>query len=257
MQNDKKKTYGILATLIFHGILVILLFSMSFYKTETIFPDPEGIQVDFGELIQGEESNSQEDNTSIVKPEQQNQESQMSESSNDVVTQDNEDAITVKKNNNQNTQNQNTELTQEELERIKREEQQKQIDAKFKSNTFSDNPGNSTTGKKSGTPGDPKGSGTTGNKRGTPGNPYGNGDATSWVKPTNTKDCNKPISLTVQIDAYGNVIKIVDRETALSEQACVVAAENAAKKVKFPSEPSATGPRYAIITYDYTVSQGN
>ncbi|MDR0941453.1 MAG: hypothetical protein LBM68_04420 [Bacteroidales bacterium] len=114
--------------------------------------------------------------------------------------------------------------------------------------------GNSSTGAASGYPGDPRGSVNGKNVKGSPGNPFGNGDATHLAKPLNTTNCDKQVDLRLKIDSQGNVIDIVAVETALSEQECIKAAKEAARKNKFPADASKS-VRYARIVYDYSVSR--
>ena len=115
--------------------------------------------------------------------------------------------------------------------------------------------GNSTDGASSGFSGDPRGGLNRGNDKGKPGNPLGNGDAVGGVvKPENTINCDKQVSLLLEVNAQGSVTKIVDVETAISEQSCIEAAKRAARKTTFPPDASQT-VRYARIIYDYSVSR--
>ncbi|MDR2963292.1 MAG: hypothetical protein LBU90_06655 [Bacteroidales bacterium] len=120
--------------------------------------------------------------------------------------------------------------------------------------TSTENFGNSTQGAAIGRPGHPDGSPFSRNTKGTPGNPFGNGDATKLVKPLNTTNCDKIVELRVKIDADGNVTDITEIETAISEQNCIEAAKQAAKKTKFPAD-AAQAVRFARISYDYSVAQ--
>lgn len=120
--------------------------------------------------------------------------------------------------------------------------------------TSTDPAGNSTTGAASGYPGDPRGSVGGKNIKGTPGNPLGNGDATHLAKPANTTNCDKQVELRLKIDTQGNVVDIVSVTTAISEQECIKAAKDAARKNKFPADASKP-VRYARIVYDYSVSR--
>ena len=114
--------------------------------------------------------------------------------------------------------------------------------------------GNSNDGAASGFAGDPRGGLNGKNVRGTPGNPLGNGDAAHLAKPENTINCDKKVDLLLKVNAQGDVVEIVDVETAISEQGCIDAAKRAARKTKFPADASQT-LRYARIIYDYSVSR--
>src|SRR5690554_863032 len=254
MEMKKRNINGLLGTLIFHGALVIILLIFSFTPAPYEYPEPEGIVIDFGQMVQGEDvqvesSTEQSEQT----PTEQSQSSASPEP--EVVTQTNVDAPSVTDTENPDPSPEN-EITPDERERIEREqreqEERERIDAMFR-DRFGDNPGNSDVGDESGDPGDPRAT-SVGDKKGSPGNPYGNKDVTSWSKLINTQNCNKSIQLTVRLDNLGNVLSITKIETALSEQACIEAAKKAAMKVKFPSDRASTNPRYAVVTYDYTIS---
>lgn len=255
MEQKKENIQGLVGTVIFHGIIIAVLLLFSFSAAPYEYPEPEGIVIDFGQLVDGTESSRVSERPERETPQVSQTASQAVSVEEQVVTQTHTPAITIP--DRTSTTVRTPDITPEEKERIERErreqEERERIDALF-GGRLSGDPGNSETGARTGTPGDPNAV-ARGDRRGTPGNPFGNNDATSWVKPTNTQNCNNPIHITVQIDNLGNVVQITKIETALSEQACIEAARKAAMRVKFPSETSVSSPRFAVITYDYTISR--
>jgi hypothetical protein len=51
--NDDKRIYGIIGTLFFHGIIILLLILLSFKPSPPPYPDPEGILINFGDETEG------------------------------------------------------------------------------------------------------------------------------------------------------------------------------------------------------------
>ncbi|MFO7868530.1 MAG: hypothetical protein R6U95_04430 [Bacteroidales bacterium] len=264
MKFNNRNINGFVGTVIFHLALLFILLSFSFTPAEQEFPEPEGIVVDFGEMVEGDQS-VQEETVEQEQTEEQEEVEQTTEVPSedvpepDVATQENESPVSVQDSQAATEEKADVqeEISREEKERIERErkeqEEKERIDAMF-NNKFDGQSGNSDFGQESGDPGDSR-STAVGDQKGSPGNPYGNSDATSWSKPANTQNCNKSIQLTVRLDNLGNVVAISQIETALSAQGCIDAAKKAAKKVKFPSDKSTIGPRYAVITYEYTISR--
>lgn len=248
--NTKK---GLIGTILVHSIVLLILLFCGFSAPEVEYPEPDGIMVDFGELVIGDGSGAPEQATSPITPSQ----AEVSEPS--VVTQTEVPSIPIK-DKKTTVKDETPQLTPEEQERIRQEEEfKKKMDAlagnlnSSGGSGTSGNGGNSQTGALEGNQGHPNGSGNSGNKKGTPGNPYGNGDAVNLAKPGNTTNCNNPIVLTVEVDKSGRVVRVLKTETALSDQACVEAAKSAAMKTTFSAD--SRDVRYAKITYDYTVSR--
>ena len=254
MKLEKNNTYGIIGTIVVHGIVLLILLLFGFAPPKVEFPEPDGILVDFGDLVIG-------DNTGAESPSSVTEPVTAQPEVNDAptVTQTEVPSIPVKTNKNKVEETKTPELSPEEQERIRQEAEFKaKMDALTGKlggggSTGEGTAGNSNEGKTNGNAGRPNG-GKSPNKKGTYGSPYGNGDAVQLVKPSNTTNCNNPIVLNVKVDANGNVIEIQSTETALSEQSCIDAAKAAARKTKFPPQAEGSGIRYAKITYEYTVS---
>lgn len=255
MSNKKKNINGLIGTLIFHGALLAILLLFSFSKTEMIYPDPHGVTVDFGEVVQGQNVVTPETQPQDEPPQPESTPAEASTAAPDYATQNNVEAPVVKTNKNEK-ESKEEKVDAEAEARIKAEEEaRKKIDVHNDVWNRVGNPGNSTNGKPTGIPGDPS-STTHGNQLdGTPGNPLGKSDITTPVRPRNTQNCNKPIKLYVQIDNLGNVIKFYRQpETALSEQSCIEAAKEAAMKTKFKSAPDVP-VRYGVVEYYYSTSK--
>lgn len=253
MKIEKNKQYGIIGTIVVHAVVVAILLLFGFAPPMIEYPEPDGIVVDFGELVVGDSEGAAE--TTVSEP-QTSSSPQVDEP--EVVTQSETPSIPIKKP--ETVVNEKTEeISPEEQERIRQEEEFKQkMDAlagKMNQGGGSSEGtgGNSSTGEESGKAGNPNGSGNSGNVKGNPGNPLRNGDAAHLVKPMNTQNCDNPIVLTVTVNSQGNVVDIKKIETALSEQSCIEAAKLAAKKTTFPPDTKAV--RYAKITYEYRMSK--
>ena len=249
---DGDRKYGILGTIVFHGIVVLLLLLFGFAPSTVEYPEPDGILIDFGELVIGDEAGA---NTAPESTPNTPQQAENTEKA--VVTQTEVPSIAIKKNNTTVEKTEPT-ISPEEAERIRQEEVfRKKIDAlggnlsQGGGTGTEGHEGNSPTGANSGNPGQPNG-GSARNTKGTPGNPLGKGDAVHFVKPENTVNCDNPIDLFLRVNSSGNVVKVEFVNTALSEQSCIEAAKEAAKKITFP--PDTKDVRYARITYNYTVS---
>ncbi|MBP5583748.1 MAG: hypothetical protein J6X43_07330 [Bacteroidales bacterium] len=253
MKLEKNNTYGIIGTIVVHGIVLLILLLFGFAPPKVEFPEPDGILVDFGDLVVGDSDGAAESAVSTPTA------STPHVNESPVVTQDATPSIPVHAP--KTTVEETTpEISPEEQERIRQEEEFKaKMDALAGRMNQGDgtgnegSAGNSSTGSESGTPGNPNGSGNTGNTKGNPGNPYGNSDAVHLVKPTNTQNCDNPIVLTITVNSQGNVVDIKKVEPALSEQSCIEAAKAAAKKTTF--QPDSKEIRYAKITYEYTMSK--
>lgn len=255
MKLDKNNKYGIIGTIVVHGIVLVILLLFGFSAPVIEYPEPDGIVVDFGELVIGDEDGaiaeefvSEPISTSVPET-----------SESPVVTQKEEPSIPIQAPTTPQVEKV-PEISPEEQERIRQEEEFKarmdKLAGKMNQgggNGESGTAGNSDIGKENGIAGHPDGSGNSGNKKGTPGSPLGNGDAVHLVKPNNTTNCDNPIVLTVKVNAAGKVVAIQKVETALSEQTCVDAAKSAAMMTTF--SPDSKEIRYAKITYEYTMSK--
>jgi hypothetical protein len=233
MKLENNSKYGIIGTIAIHGIVLAILLLFGFAAPKVEYPEPDGIVVDFGDLVIGDSDGASE--TTVSEPVQN---STVQDDAPEVVTQNEVPSVAVK-NNKTKVEESKPELTPEEQERIRQEAEFKaKMDAL--ANKMNQGGGNGTEG-------------TGGNSNeGNPGNPLGNGDAVHLAKPNSTTNCNNPITLTVKVDASGKVIAIQSFTNGYLEQTCIDAAKEAAMKTTFP--PDSKSIRYAKITYEYTVS---
>lgn len=258
MKLDNNK-YGIIGTIVFHGIVLIILLLCGFSAPKLEFPEPDGIMVDLGEMVMGEEAAPNETSQPETAPKEM--ESIPHETaSQTVATQESESVVQVKK---QEEKKQETVEKTEEKELTPEEKEQqdwiRQQQERANKN-FSQNSGNGTgtgggseTGATNGHAGASNGT-IGGNSKGSRGNPYGKGDMYGGKITEQTYNCNTPISFELLIDREGNVIKIDKTIAGALPTECQDAAKRAAMTAKFP-KASATDKdvRYAKIEYDYSM----
>lgn len=258
MKLDNNK-YGIIGTIVFHGIVLVILLLCGFSAPKTEFPEPDGIVIDFGEMVMGEEAAPNE--TTQSETTAKNVESVPQETApKTVATQESESIVQVKKQDEKRNESAEKttekELTPEEMaqqEWIR--QQQERANKNFAQNSGNGTGigGNSEFGVKDGHAGAPNGS-VGGNSKGSRGNPFGKGDMSGGKITEKTYDCNTPISFELLIDREGNVIKIDKTIAGALSTECQDAARRAAMTAKFP-KASATDKdiRYAKIEYDYSM----
>lgn len=263
MDEKKIDSKGIIGTIVFHAILVVILFAFAFTPPKQEFPEPDGIQVNFGELVAGDDVIGEPLPEDVMnKPEIEQIDNTSSPIDENVITQNTIDAPTIKKTTKPTEVK--PELTPEQKEKLRKEEEiKKQLQALTNKNfsgtggnggTTTGKQGNSINGTGTGPVGNPNG-GYSLNTRGySSKNPFGNGDAVHFEKPLNTLNCNKLVTLYVKINSEGKVISIIRPETAESDQDCIDAAYKAAKKTTYKPDASVE-VRYGKIIYDYTTSK--
>lgn len=271
MNERKSKKIGIIATTILHTIVFACLYAFTLGLPNPPFPEPSGIEVNFGEEVIGDdvpgnpdasEDVSIQDNQNAI-PQKNSQQASPAEN---LLTQKADNGQTLQANpkptDTKPIVDTKPKITPEEQAKIDQQQAFIKQQQALANKNLKGTPGNggtntgqwcnSTTGSKTGTPGHPNGTLST-NTRGTPGNPYGNGDIIGgFVKPQNTQNCNKIVEFTVKIDSQGNVISVTT-ETAESDQSCIQAAKKAAMQAKY--KPDSREFRYAKIIIDYTTSQ--
>lgn len=92
-QFNKSKGFGILGTILFHGIVLLLLFLMGF-RTPLPLPGEEGVEVDLGLYNQGQ---GMVQPTKPAVPQKATPQPQPNNTKEDFVTQDTEDAPALEK----------------------------------------------------------------------------------------------------------------------------------------------------------------
>ena len=116
MKLEKNNTYGIIGTIVVHGIVLLILLLFCFAPPKVEFPEPDGILVDFGDLVVG-------DNTGAESPSSVTEPVSAQPEVNDAptVTQTEVPSIPVKTNKNKVEETKTPELSPEEQERIRQE----------------------------------------------------------------------------------------------------------------------------------------
>ncbi|MCT4613990.1 MAG: TonB family protein [Marinifilaceae bacterium] len=280
----KYKTYGILGSLIFHVILILILFAFGF-KTELPLPEEEGIMLNFGNSKFGRGSAS-----AYIPPKTKVERSQPKEkpvkAEEKILTQDTEDAPSIKSAEQEDKERKDRldrerRLKQEEerriqeehkakieAERIRKEKERKkkieQIKNRTKnafsnSNSDSNSKGNSEDqqGAMQGSP-DSNVHGSGGNGLSDKGVGYSlsGRNSLSLPKPkVNLQETGKVI-VEITVDKEGNVVKarpgVVGSTT--NNSYLLQAAKKAALKAKFNKDENAASYQQGTITYIFELN---
>lgn len=246
MEVTVRNRYSLLVTFLIHiGILTLLIF-MGF-KTPLPLPEEQGIAVNFGNSDNGsglEEPNQLQQQTSTP---QNNQEG--------VLTQNIEEAVSIKNN---NVTKQHTQQTNNQTQTQQQQIQQVNQNALFPTNQ---NNGSNSEGETqgNGNQGDPKGDPNVKNHNGTPngtGNSYsltGRSINGSLPKPTYPGNEQGKVVVEIFVDRSGTIVKAtagIKGSTLLSKK-YLDAAYNAALRAKFDSNPDAKETQRGTITYNF------
>jgi len=242
MEATIRNRYSIIITIFFHfGIFALLL--LLGFKTPLPLPSEQGITVNFG---------NSDDGFGITEPEQlQQQSSAMQNNQEGVLTQNIEDAVSIKNNNitnnNNQTQNQN-------------HQQQQQVNQNALFPTNQNNGSNSE--------GETHGNGNQGVANGDPnvknhnGTPNGTGNSYSLAgrningslpKPNYPGNEQGKVVVEIFVDRSGVITKAnagIKGSTLLSKK-YLDAAYNAALKAKFDANPDAAELQRGTITYNF------
>lgn len=250
---------GIIGTLLFHGIVVVLLIFLGF-TTEYPLPAEEGIMINFGNTDEGSgfvepENNAETDNQELVN----NSNPSEASSSKDVqLTQDFEDAPDVVK-----TPEKKSEKTQEEIERERKEKERQELESDVSNTDFnnSNNNNNSSSqgdGNKTGNQGDLDGDpNTNGNGQGSKGISYslGGRKANSLPKPIYNSNQDGTVVVEITVDPNGNVLTANPGMpgSSTNNKALLQAAKDAALKTKFNKKNNAPDKQIGFITYKFVL----
>jgi TonB family protein len=277
---EKRKNIGIISTVIFH-LLILLLLVFSGFKTFFPLPDEEGILVNFGDgnvgtgKIEPSFSSYRAEIIQTATPPS----TSISNNKEELMTQDFEDAAAIeeKKQQQQKKQQEDLEIErkrQEEIERQRKEEQQR-IDQTQQTtkNAFvgaSQNKNNSQgegTGNGPGNQGDLRGDPNSSNRgtgqgQGTSGQGLGKEGISFNLKGRTAQQLPKPnypsnedgdVVITVRVNQDGNVISAEFRAqgSTTTNRSLVNAALDAAKKAKFSKDINADLQQVGTITYRF------
>jgi len=276
--------------------IIIVLLIFNFGLTYLDPPKEYGIAVNFGTTDYGsgniqpkealrpaavkKEAVQEED---IVKEQVEEKVKESSELTEDVATQNNEEAIAIKKK--EEAKRKEEIKIQEEADR-KAEEERKKIEAeklrveKEKQEKaakrkeldalmggFSNTKGKATGGEgddnqagdKGKITGDPNASGYYGNGGGGSGGNYRLGNRKALTRPKPTYDCNEEgkVYVSISVDKSGNVISAQAgvKGTTNSAACLLIRAREAALKTKFNSDNNAPSKQIGIIIYNFSLSE--
>ncbi len=256
---ENKNWKGLAGTILFHVLLLGLLFAFRFAPAEYVFPDPEGITINFGnddsglgEIEPGPSPSSE--NTPISEPENETPTEQTNQTEESVLTQDYENTVAI------NEQKKAEELKKKQEEKKIAEEQQKKIKEKndLAGKLFGKNDGDGSQGIDGGdgNQGSPDGDVNSKNYKG-----FGSGDGINWslsgrgvlnlVQPNRGIQLEGKVVVEIIVDNNGNVVDARPgvQGSTTSEIKLWEAAQKAAFKTKFSIDSKAPPRQRGKITY--------
>lgn len=263
---------GILGTLIFHGVLAILLFTMGF-STPLPLPAEQGILINFGDVeeasgadaiernIEETERQTAQEQTSPPEPQQSD------ENEEPVTTQDFEEAPTVEQTNEQTEQQEETpQPTKEQEEQPEEEQEEQEKEREVNENALYQGRSDEKAGESEG---ETEGEGNQGNQSGTPeADNYndegsrGMGGVDYSLSGRNPESLPKPeynyeeegkVVVEITVDRNGNVTKAVAgvKGSTTLDSELLRAAKQAALNAKFDRKGDAPAYQKGTITYNF------
>ena len=268
MQDKKEKSIGLIGTLVFHGVIILLLIFFGFTKVEE--QEEEGVLVMIGDNITmatGSSSNVTEMPVVESQPEPQSEFQSSPDVNEEIVTQDIEESLQLeevdkkaKEEAEKKKKLEDEKRKAEELKRKQEEEKKRQEDAiknrvanVFQNSSQQGTAGTSNEGDVS--QGSLNGNSNTGAVSGSPG--YGSydlgGRAIKGTLPRPQFSVNESgvVVVNITVDEKGSVINtIIGRGTTTSSEQLRNSAIQAARKAKFdPKEGTPT--QSGTITYKF------
>ncbi|MFH2143239.1 MAG: hypothetical protein ABIJ97_12505 [Bacteroidota bacterium] len=244
----KKNKNGLIGTIVFHGLLMLVLLFFGFTEPQEQFPDPEGIVIDFGNSDQG---------LGDIEPESFNNENAVQNNSNpenteeSIMTQDFEESANIEKTTNLNQENTNPEVNNEE----KVTEPEVNKNALYQGNNNATSEGNNNDGGNMGRPdGLDTDNYTDGNgKDGIGYSLTGRTPVGKFPKPDYPPgNVSGKVVLNIKVDKYGKVISVTPgKGTTATDERLIVAAKKAAWQVKF-NEDFNSIEQTGTITYIFS-----
>jgi periplasmic protein TonB len=255
---DKNQRMGLLGTVIFHLLLLILFL---FYGLTTPVPIPQqSILINFGTSnegsgkIQPEEANAAPKASEQTPQEVKPVDPSPIKNTTDALTRDNEDAVSVN----------NKKTVKKEPVKEPEKEPEKTVNQKAlfpgKSNTSKSSSSEGGTGNP-GDQGDPAGDKNASSHTGSPtggGADYYLGSRQVKFKAKFRSDCQEygKVVVTIKVDRSGNVISAqAGGRGTTNTSACLMSkAEEAAKKTKWEEDPNATEQQVGTIIYNFILN---
>jgi TonB family protein len=252
---NKDKYRGLIATILFHAMIIALLIFLGF-TTPLPLPGEEGVEVNLGMDMQGSGTIQPEKPATIKKTTPPPKQAKAKE---EIVTQDTEDAPSMKTDKGEKQEK----ITTEKVDEEKVEEAPKVNPAalyKGKSKDANENASEGITGEE-GDQGKPSGTKTSKNYIGE----GGFGDGKNWSlngrkptylpKPSNEFTENGTVVVQITVNRYGKVTKAnaIDKGSTTTNSKLRRLAEEAAKKAIFNANPDAAEFQRGTITYHFIV----
>ncbi|MFO8235302.1 MAG: energy transducer TonB [Bacteroidales bacterium] len=269
----KKHKKGVIGTLIFHGVLVIILFTMGF-STPLPLPAEQGILINFGDVEDASGANAVQKNIEETErqsiPEQSSPEPEPSEENEEaVVTQDYEEAPAIDQKNEEKKQEEESQPREEpeekqeeepEEEEEKEEEREVNENALYQGRSDEDSSDNEGKTEGEGNQGDPSGSPDAEDyedegSKGMGGIDYSlsGRNPESLPKPEYNYEEEGKVVVEIRVDRNGNVtdaVAGVKGSTTLDSE-LLRAAKEAALNAKFDRKRDAPAYQKGTITYNF------
>lgn len=264
MSNEKKnKVIAGIGTVVFHSLVLLALLLMAF-RTPLPLPGEEGVEVDLGMYNQGmgeiqPEKSAIPQQSTPPKP----HEDETSKSKDDIVTQDTEEAPSLKKEKEKEPKENPQVKPKEKPEEItKTPEQTVNPKALFKGKDKAQDGGSEGITGQPGDQGNPNGltgikkyDGQGGQGNG-PGYDLGGRGAKSLQRPPRDFPEEGHIVVEIWVDQEGNVVRTaIAKGTDITNSEMRNMAMEAAKRSKFAPDPTAPTEQRGTITYTFVQNQ--
>lgn len=264
MSTEKKdKTIAAIGTIVVHTLLVLVLFLMAF-RTPLPLPGEEGVEVDLGMYNQGMGLVQPE---KPAVPEQSNppkpHEDQTTKSKDDIVTQDTEEAPSLKTEKKKDTNDESVTKPKEQPEQPQ-ETTQPTVNPKalFKGTDKSQDGGSEGVTGQPGDQGNPNGLADVkkydgqGGKGDGPGYDLGGRGAKTLQRPPKDFPEEGHIVVEIWVDKEGNVVRTgIAKGTDITNSEMRNTALEAARRSKFAPDPNAPDEQKGTITYTFVQNQ--
>jgi len=248
MFEDKNRLYGILGTISFHLIL-LLVFIFFGFRTPLPLPEEQGVEVNLGNSEQGMgdiQPQQLTENVSSPTP------THTSENNEKVATQNTEEAININKKNNVKTTTENKTVEEKTENKINPL-------SLFQSNKKGNNGGNEGNTGNPGDQGNQYGNPNAGNHNGNPGSGGGPSfslkgrSAKSLPIPEYTSNEQGTVVVKIWVNVNGEVTRVQagERGTTTSDRGLWKLAENAALRSRFSPDADAPEDQTGSITYKF------
>ncbi len=249
--NLKEHKNGIIGTVIFHVILLMIFLFMGFVAPEPVFPDPEGILINFGTDDFGAGDVEPENNVSEPVPVVTNPVNNVQEN----MTQDFQESVAI---------NQEETNTEEQVEEEETEDKEP-VEVVNNNALFPGNQNNNSTsqgetqgnGNQGDLDGSPNSNNYTGGGKGNNGIGYSlNGRTPAGKFPVPTYppgNVSGKVVVNIKVDKYGKVISVEKgKGCTTTDQRLIDSAIKAAWKAKFNKDFNSIA-QTGTITYNFTL----